>query len=86
MVVDKHSKEHKEIRKDLKEIRSDVVNVEKKVDGIMETLSEHGEILKKIPTKEDFPELLKRTLEWATLKTEHELIKKILRDRLKAEI
>lgn len=79
MAEDKHSKEHKEITRN-------IVSVEKKIDVILDTLDEHGEILKKIPTREDFPELLKWTLEWATLKTEHNQIKKILRERLKVEI
>lgn len=69
----------KEVRQDIKEVRHDLVSVEKKVDGILDYLRD-------VPTRDEFPELLRKTFEFATLKSEHELIKRILRDRLKVEI
>ena len=74
------------IKKEIKEIRQDIVNVEKKIDGIQETLHENTEMLKKIPTRDNFPRLLLETLEFATLKTEHDRMKKIIREKLQVEV
>ena len=41
--------------------KTDIVSVEKKIDKVLERLSE-------MPTKDDFPELLRKTFEFATLK------------------
>jgi hypothetical protein len=64
----------------------DHVHIEKKVDRISEVLNENTELLKKLPTRDEFPELLKQTLEWVTLKTEHERMKKIIHEKLQVDI
>jgi hypothetical protein len=64
----------------------DHVHIEKNVDRISEVLNENTELLKKLPTRDEFPELLKQTLEWVTLKTEHERMKKILHEKLQVDI
>lgn len=75
----KNAKEHREIRKD-------IVSVEKKIDSVLETLGENTALIKKIPTREEFPELLRQTLEWAILKTEHDRMKRIIKERLRVEV
>jgi len=50
------------------------------------TLHENTEMLKKIPTRDDFPRLLLETLEFATLKTEHDRMKKIIREKLQVDV
>ena len=64
MAEDKHSEEHREIRselrevkKDVKDTRHDIVSVEKKID----TIVERTERLENVPTRDEFPELLRKT-------------------------
>lgn len=64
----------------------DHVNLEKKMDRVSEVLNENTELLKKLPTREEFPELLKQTLEWVTLKTEHDRMKKIIHEHLHVDV
>lgn len=74
------------LKKEIKEARAEIVSIEKKVDQILETLSEQSETLKKVPTRDEFPELLRKTFEFATLKAGHERMKRIIREHLKVEV
>jgi len=62
--------------KTLKDVAGDVVRVEKDVEGLRGDVSGLIKDMEKVPKRDEFPELLKETLEWATLKAEHERIKK----------
>ena len=64
----------------------DHVNVEKKLDVITETINEVKGELKKKPNRDEFPELLRQTLEWVTMKAEHDRMKKIIREKLNMEV
>ena len=55
-------------------IRDDIAKVGKQI----ETLAEY---LNRVPTRDEFPQLLEKMFEFATLKSEHERIKKIIRER-----
>ena len=57
----------------------DHVNVEKKIDQIFEELN-------KKPNRDDFPALLEKTFEFATLKAEHDRIKRLLHEKLGLEV
>ncbi|OGF74174.1 hypothetical protein A2W48_01080 [Candidatus Giovannonibacteria bacterium RIFCSPHIGHO2_12_44_12] len=71
----------------------DHVNVEKKLDnitdklnGVSEDLNRVSEELSKKPSKDEFPELLRQTLDWVTMKAEHDRMKKILHEKLNVEV
>ena len=79
--------------KTLKDVAGDVVRVEKDVEGLRDDVKElRGDVdglvkdTGEVPKRDEFPELLKETLEWATLKAEHERIKKILHEKLGVEV
>ena len=85
--------------KDIKKIQKvfaiaeDHVNVEKKLDGITDKLNQVSEDLGRVsedlsrkPNRDEFPELLRQTLDWATMKAEHDRMKKIIREKLNAEV
>lgn len=65
--------------KDLNELAGDLVRVEKKVDEI-------DGYLKQVPTRDEFPILLEKAFAFATLKAEHERMKKIIREKLGVEV
>jgi len=72
--------------KTLKEVAGDVVRVEKDVEGLRADVDGLIKDMEKVPKRNDFPELLKETLEWATLKAEHERVKKIIHEKLGVEV
>jgi hypothetical protein len=57
-----HSKEHELIRED-------IAKIGKQIEVVTERLIQ-------MPTRDEFPQLLEKTFEFATLKAEHERIKK----------
>ena len=73
------SRAEKGLKKDIKELRTDHANLEGKVDTLTE-------LVKELPTRDEMTQMLDRAFGFSVLKSEHELIKKILRDRLKVEI
>ena len=65
--------------KNLDELAGDVVKVHKKVEELEERV-------KGIPTRDEFPALLEKAFSFATLKAEHERMKKIIREKLQVEV
>jgi hypothetical protein len=55
------------------------MSASKKIDQIFEELN-------KKPNRDDFPALLEKTFEFATLKAEHERIKRLLHEKLGLEV
>ena len=86
MADDKHSKEHHAIRKDIREVRGDVKELRKDHTTLEGKVDNLTELVKELPTRDEMTRLLDRAFVFSVLKSEHELIKKILRDRLKVEI
>jgi hypothetical protein len=56
-----------------------VVKVHKKVEEL-------DERVKGIPTRDEFPALLEKAFSFATLKAEHDRMKKIIREKLQVDV
>jgi len=68
-----------DLTKHMNELAGDVVKVHKKVEEL-------DERVKGIPTRDEFPALLEKAFSFATLKAEHERMKKIIREKLQVEV
>ncbi|MDP2669288.1 MAG: hypothetical protein Q8P07_05680 [bacterium] len=66
-------------KKDLNELAADVVRIEENVEEIKEQL-------KDIPTRDELTSLFEKTFNLLSLKTEHERMKKIIREKLGVEV
>ena len=53
-------------------IREDIAKIGTQIEALTDYVN-------RVPTGDEFPQLLERTFEFATLKAEHERIKKVLR-------
>ena len=69
----------KEVGIHMNELAGDVVKIDARTEKI-------EELLKQIPTREEFPQLLEKTFQFAILKSEHERMKKIIREKLCTEV
>ena len=67
-----HSKEHQLIRED-------IAKVEKQIEAVVERLNQ-------VPTRDEFPALLEKAFSFATLKAEHDRMKKIIREKLQVDV
>lgn len=67
------------VRKDIKLVHEDLIKHDKRANEMIE-------ILRNVPTRDDFPQLLEKTFEFATLKAEHERIKQIIHEKLHVEV
>lgn len=78
--------------KDIQKLRNafataeDHANLEKKVDEIAEKVNGIDDRLSQLPTKTDMEQILERSFAFATLKTEHDRMKKIIHEKLNIEV
>ena len=77
------NEELKRLGTHMNELARDVV----RIDG--ELRKEIGDVktqVNKIPTRDELPALFEKSFEFATLKAEHERMKKIIREKLQVEV
>ncbi len=67
----------------MNELARDVVRIE---GELKKEIREVKEQVKQIPTRDEFPALLEKAFSFATLKAEHERMKKIIREKLQVDV
>jgi hypothetical protein len=67
----------------MNELARDVVRIE---GGLKKEIGDVKEEVKQIPTRDELPTLFEKSFEFATLKAEHERMKKIIREKLQVEV
>ena len=67
----------------MNELAGDVVRI---AGELKKEIGDVKEQLKQIPTRDELPALFEKSFEFATLKAEHERMKKIIREKLQVEV
>src|SRR5216684_1774862 len=67
----------------MNELAGDVVRIE---GELKKEIGDVKEQIKQIPTRDELPALFEKSFEFATLKAEHERMKKIIREKLQVEV
>ena len=67
----------------MNELARDVVRIE---GELKKEIADVKEKVKQIPTRDELPTLFEKSFEFATLKAEHERIKKVIREKLQVEV
>ena len=67
----------------MNELARDVVRIEGELKKEIGNVQEQ---VKQIPTRDELPALFEKSFEFATLKAEHERMKKIIREKLQVEV
>ncbi len=67
----------------MNELARDVVRIE---GELKKEIGDVKEQVKQIPTRDELPALFEKSFEFATLKAEHERMKKIIREKLQVEV
>lgn len=67
----------------MNELARDVIRIEGEVK---KEIGDVKEQVKQIPTRDELPALFERSFEFATLKAEHDRMKKIIREKLQVDV
>lgn len=76
----------REIRSDIREVRTDLTKHDEKFDELTDILNTHTIKLNNLASKHDLESMLEKSWSLALLKSEHELMKKYMREKLHVEI